>query len=150
MKHLSLYVGLLCIFGIAAVFFFDAVMGVHETLYVIRRGWRQEIAFDRPHPKYVGAEHGDVLRFSYKISNNRFKGCIISVEVSMFEEEELITKLLSTKKSIEPFQSVEIEWTLETEEFEPNREYILRIKLNEVERTLYMIFHKTAIPKPSN
>ena len=37
-KNLGLYIGILCIIGIMAVFFFDAYIGVYDTLYVTERG----------------------------------------------------------------------------------------------------------------
>ena len=70
-KNLGLYIGILCIIGIMAVFFFDAYIGVYDTLYVTEEGWEREIAFDRPYPKYIGADYGEIIYFSYEITNHR-------------------------------------------------------------------------------
>ena len=147
-KNLGLYVGLLCIIGIMAVFFFDAYIGVYDTLYVTEEGWEREIAFDRPYPKYIGADYGETIYFSYEITNHRFKGYDTYIEASVWRGKEKVLTLFSANKSIKPFENITLEWVLESEKLEPNTNYILKIKTDDFERIVSMVFHQITITTP--
>ncbi len=147
-KNLGLYIGLLCIIGIMTVFFFDAYIGVYDTLYVTEGGWEREIAFDRPYPKYIGADYGETIYFSYEITNRRFKEYNTHIEASVWRGKEKNLTLFSANKSIKPFENVTIEWVLETEKLEPNTNYILKIKTDDFERIVQMRFSQITITTP--
>jgi len=146
-KNLGLYIGLLCTIGIMAVFFFDAYIGVYDTLYVTERGWEFEIAFDRPYPQYIGGDedYGETISFSYEITNHRFKEYDTYIEASVWRGKEKNITLFSANKSIKPFENITIEWVLETEKLEPNTNYLLKIKTVDFERIVHMRFHQITI-----
>jgi hypothetical protein len=139
-KNLGLYVGLICIIGIMAVFFFDAYIGVYDTLYVTEEGWEREIAFDRPYPEYIEAGYGETIYFSYEITNHRFKEYNTYIEASAWRGKEKGLTLFSANKSIKPFENITLEWVLESEKLEPNTNYILKIKTVDLERVVGMEF----------
>ncbi len=130
------------------VFFFDAYIGVYDTLYVTEGGWEREIAFDRPYPKYIGADYGETIYFSYEITNRRFKEYNTHIEASVWRGKEKNLTLFSANKSIKPFENVTIEWVLETEKLEPNTNYILKIKTDDFERIVQMRFSQITITTP--
>lgn len=144
-KNLGLYIGLLCIFGIIVVFFFDAYIGVYDTLYVTEEGWEREMVFDRPYPEHIGADYGEAVFFSYEITNHRFKGYDTYIEASVWRGKEKNLTLFSANKSIKPFENITIEWVLETGKLEPNTNYILKIKTDDFERIVRMEFHQITI-----
>jgi hypothetical protein len=147
-KNLGLYIGLICIFGIMAVFFFDAYIGVYDTLYVTEEGWEREIAFDRPYPEYIGADYGETIYFSYEITNHGFKGYDTYIEASVWRGKEKNMTLFSANKSIKPFENITIEWVLESEKLESNTDYILKIKTVDFERIVHMRFPQITIATP--
>ncbi len=124
------------------VFFYDAVLGVHDTLYVTERGWRHEITFEKDSPGYMGVEHGWSLYFTYKISNNGFSRVRVELKVSLFVGERRILTLLSTNRSAGPFQTIEVEWSLDTEELDPGKDYVLKIETNYFQRSLYLTVYR--------
>jgi hypothetical protein len=149
-KNLGLYIGLLCTIGIMAVFFFDAYIGVYDTLYLTEEGWEREmIAFDRPYPKYIGADYGETLYFSYEITNHEFKEYNTYIEASVWRKgKEKVLTLFSANKSIKPFENITLEWVLESEKLEPNTNYLLKIKTDDFERIVHMVFHQITIATP--
>lgn len=148
-KNLGLYIGLLCIICIVAVFFFDAYYGVYDTLYVTEGGREREIAFDRSYPAHIGADYGEAVYFSYNIANHRFKGYNTHIEASVWRGKERNLTLFSANKSIKPFENITIEWVLETENLEPNTNYNLKIKTDDFERIVSMEFYQRhPIPPP--
>jgi len=139
-KNLGLYIGLLCIIGIMAIFFFDAYIGVYDTLYVTERGWEREIAFDISYPEHIGTEYGEAIYFTYAVTNNMFEEYDTYIEASVWRGDEKNLTLFSANESITPFDNTTVKWVLETEKLEPNTNYILKINTDTFERIIHMNF----------
>ncbi len=140
-KNQGLYIGVVCLIGIIAIFFFDAYIGIYDTLYV-EEGWEREIAFDKSYPKYVRADYGETIYFRYEITNRRFNEYNTGIQASVWRGNDKDLTLFSVNKSVKPFDSITVEWTLETEKLEPNTKYILKINTNTFERIVRMEFYQ--------
>lgn len=140
-KNLGLYIGILCAIGIMAIFFFDAYIGIYDTLYVTGDGWDVEITFDRSYPEF-GTEYGEAIYFTYAVTNNMFEEYDTYIEASVWRGYEKNLTLFSANESIKPFDNTTVKWVLETEKLEPNTNYILKINTDTFERILPMYFHQ--------
>jgi hypothetical protein len=166
-KNLSLYVALLCIVGIIAIFFLDAYFGIYDTLYITQRGAERQVGFEqweqgeRRVEKYgggastVGVYYGEVLNFKYDIANRRFGKYSTYIEASAWKGEEKIWTLLSGDELIKPFDEAAVEWKLETEGLKEYRElaapytnYTVKIKTERVERRIILQVNEEVAPVP--
>ena len=108
-KNLGLYIGILCAIGIMAIFFFDAYIGIYDTLYVTGDGWDVEITFDRPYPEF-GTEYGEAIYFTYAVTNNMFEEYDTYIEASVWRGYEKNLTLFSANESIKPFDNTTVKW----------------------------------------
>jgi hypothetical protein len=146
-KNLYLYLALGCFVAIIAIFV-HGYMGIYDTAYVTAGGWEQPFDWhwwQRGWTAHVGARWGETVHFRYEIENRRFSSYFTPVQASVWKENEKVLDLLSEDKSIEPFDKVVVEWTLDSEQlqaqgFGPGT-YTVRIERKEVEREIRVSFH---------
>jgi len=168
-KNLYLYLAIICLVGIIAIFVADGYLGIYDTLYITSQEHEQKIEPDywlhrypAPPPEfkpayYMHAQWGQKVFFRYEIDNSQFSTYSTSIQASVWKENEKVTDLFSEDISIKPFDKVMMEWTLSTEElerpsFEVDRgttQYTVKIERGEVERRIVLDLHYSKEIEPT-
>jgi hypothetical protein len=154
-KNIFLYLALACFLSLIAIFIFDGYMGIYDTTYVTAGEQEQVIGPDywlQQYPPgaemtyYIGAQWGQKVFFRYEIDNRCFASYSTLVQASVWQENEKLFDLFSEEKSMGPFDTATMEWTLSTEELEPpvagaSTQYTVKISYGEVERRIIVDFY---------
>ena len=160
-----MYLALACFVGLLAIFFFDAYVGLYDTIY-FTAGEREErieadywlgqdsrIASGMKGAYYLSVNRADKVFFSYEVDNRQFSGYTADVEVTIWQSQQKVGDLLSAPMVIDAFDKGQLEWVLDTDELLPEYtsqdqsfEYTLTIKRGEAERNI--ILHVTSSDYP--
>lgn len=137
--NLSFFVGLLCIIGILSIFFFDAYIGIYDSL-TYTDGEHTRDLIDNRHVRSIYTSHGKDLYFEYEITNNGFKDHETHVTVTMFIGGDETLTLHDSVITIGPFDSVSVNWKLESSRLEGNINYYMNIDTIEYQRSIRIRF----------
>jgi len=151
-RNIYLYLALICFVGILAIFVADGYLGIYDTLSLRiqerehRIGadyWRDDWVND--HGYSMGVAWGEQVHFEYKIDNNRFSSYLTNVDVSVWKSGEEILDLYDEDISIDAFDEIIVNWTLELEQLEDANlgigEYTIRIENGDIVRKVVIGFH---------
>lgn len=176
-KYLFLYLAIACFAGLVAIFVVDGYLGIYDTIYATAREYTQKIEADYwtrpgasyyPTPEYgdgnvyccIYTNAGEDVSFRYEIANHRFSTYAITVESSLWQQEEKIIDLVSEDVEIDSFGTATVEWKLSSDALEAagidwiagSNQYTVRINHGEVERRVIVEFYYNedlVEPKPS-
>ena len=151
-SNLYLYLALVCLVGIIAIFIVDGYLGIYDTVYITYQEHEKRIAPDYWQDSWVeergysiGVEWGESIHFQYEIDNRTFSSYVTDVEASVWKSGDMIIDLLDEDVSVAAFDKVSVNWTVPADELEEAGygigEYTVKIKHNEVERKIVVGFH---------
>jgi hypothetical protein len=154
-RNLFLYLALACFVGIIAIFVFDGYLGIYDTINITAGEREQTVDPDhwyryRYEPS-VGAVWGEErVFFSYKVNNRWFSSYVTLIQASVWQENEKVVDLFSEDKTIEPFDQVTVEWTLDSEQLQSlgfdHGEYTIKIERKGTERKVIVDYYLPAPP----
>ena len=159
-RYLFLYLAIACIAGLVAVFIVDAYLGIYDTIYIttgeyeekIEAHWwlREENSWSTP------ARWDEKVSFRYEIDNHQFSTYSTLIQASVWKENERIIDLFSENRSVQPFGTVMVEWTLSSQQLESAgfgideyADYTVKINYGDVERKIILNFYSPEeVPYP--
>lgn len=161
-RYRFLYLAIACFAGLIAVFIVDGYLGIYDTVYITTGEYEQRIEPDwwRREETFwsTGARWGERVSFRYEIENHQFSTYSTLIQASVWKENERIIDLFSENRSVQPFGTVMVEWTLSSEELESAgfgidgyADYTVKINRGDVERTIIVNFYypeEGPYPKP--
>lgn len=139
-KNLSLFVSIFCIIGILSIFFFDAYLGIYDSLSYTDGEHTRELIGER-YVRNIYTNHGNKLHFEYEITNNNFKDHETHVVVTVFISGDEILILHSSVITVESFDSVTVGWILDSSQLNSDVNYYLEIDTVEHQRSVRMKFY---------
>ena len=161
-KGLYLYIAMVCLVGIIAIFIVDGYLGIYDTLNITVQESEREIGPDYWQDTWAGdrgyhirGEWGEPIFFRYEIDNRGFSAYAPNIEVTIWKSSELIAELLNENIDVGAFDKISRDWTLSPEilveaGYEPKGydtdQYSIKIKHGNVERKIIVEFHSTDMP----
>ena len=158
-RNLGLYLAIACFLGIILTFFFDAYIGIYDTIYITVGERESKVESDywqrTAKSPLAGVYHvytesrSEPVSFRYRIENRHFSSYSTPIEVSVWKSEREIMPLLSTKVEIKPFDDAEVGWRVDPSELnlpEDRANYTVKIKTNRYERKVIVRFPRPIEP----
>ena len=155
-RNLFLYLAVACFIGLIAIFVFDGYVVIYDTISITAGEREQTIAPDhwyryRYNPSVGAIWDEEKIHFSYEVDNRQFSGYVTPIQASVWKENEKVIDLFSEDKSIEPFDQVTVEWTLDSEQLLAlgfsQGEYTVKIEHNGTERKM-LVNYRVPTPPP--
>ncbi|MFC1962078.1 hypothetical protein ACFLWN_03435 [Chloroflexota bacterium] len=161
-RNLYLYLTLACFLGIIAIFILDGYMGLYDTLRINAGEFEQEISpvFWIQQDRFEGSwstsvNWGGTASFRYQIDNRRFSVYQETLDVSVWRNQEKVQDITSQQISINPFQSTQLEWAINTADIAPPEaptehrlNYTVLIQRGDIERKLVLNVNYPYVPPP--
>ena len=158
-KYLFLFLTLICLFGLVAIFIVDGYMGIYDTTYITTGELEQRIEADTRFRSDIywstGIKWGEKAFFRYELANRQFSNYMADINVSIWQNQEKVLDVVSQPISIAPFDEAQIEWTIDTAILLPDSapseqsyEYTVIIKRGELERRGIIHINPSYEPKP--
>jgi len=161
-RHRFLYLAIACIAGLAAIFIVDGYLGIYDTVYITTGEYEQEIeAYEWMREENfwsTPARWDEKVSFRYEIGNHQFSTYSTLIEASVWKENERVIDLFSENRSVQPFGTVMVEWTLSSQQLESAGfgidgygDYTVKINYGDVERRIILNFYSPEegpYPKP--
>lgn len=150
-RNLYLYLAIACFIGIIAIFV-EGYLGIYDTIYITTGEQERTVEHEYWLRQYSETPHiwvdwGEKVFFRYELDNRRFLSYSISIQVSMWKENEKILDLFSQDQLIKPFDEAMVEWTLDPENLQSQgfyvgnyTEYTVEIERNGVERWIRVTY----------
>lgn len=157
-RNLFFYLALASFLGLIAVYFVDGYMGLYDTAR-ITAGERKQISIELYQWLETGgtwtaeARWGEEVKFEYEISNRQFSTYSADVQVSLYQNQEKVSDLVSQHIAVAPFGKEQLKWVLDTVELEPGGapppaqfyQYMVIIKNGETERKITFYIYRPLI-----
>lgn len=153
-KGLFLYLTLACFLGLIAIFIADGYLGIYDTIYIIAGEREEKVEPDfwlQQDMSYsAGVNWDEKALFTYEVDNRLFSSYSTDIDVSLWHSQEKVADLLSQQLTLGAFDKEQLEWVVDTTEFEPNDipqkqgyQYSLIIKRGEIERRIILYIGPT-------
>ncbi len=159
-KHLFLYLTLLCFVGLIAIFIVDGWMGVYDTVYITTGEYEQRIEPDswlqqeKSWAREARVNRGERAFFRYEIENHECSSHEADIEVSVWHSQEKVRDVLSQPMQVSAFDTAQLEWVVNAEEFVPedippeqSYQFTVIMKRGQIERSIVLWVNPSAYPE---